>query len=135
MPHSIKLYRYFFIDFRRIFGGGFDGARCGRSCRRSGGVSVGRFGVVDLLTVVYYAISAASAQKIGFFRAFSAVAVCLVGSWAFVRFWGVFVACFGCPSVYPIGINTPPLCVGVREKGRVTHPLPEQKFLKRVKKG
>jgi hypothetical protein len=96
---------------------------------------VGRFGVVARLTVVCCAMSAASALKIGFFRAFLRSVGCLVVSWAFVAFWGGFGACVGCPSVYPEGINTPPLCVRACEKGRVTHPLPAQIFLKRVKKG
>ena len=56
-----------------------------------------------------------------------------------VGFRGVFGAVLGLVwavrGSYPIGINTPPLRVGVREKGRVTPPLPEQIFLKRVKKG
>lgn len=41
----------------------------------------------------------------------------------------------GCPSVYPVGINTPPLCARVFENGGVTPTFPEQIFLKRVKKG
>ena len=131
MPHSIKLYRYFFYRFPPHFWGGFDVPFLRSLWWRS----VGRFGLVARQTVVWCAMSAASDQKIGFFRAFPAWAVCLVGSWGFVRFWGGFWACVGCPSVYPVGINTPPLCVGVREKGRVTHPLPAQIFLKRVKNG
>ena len=53
-------------------------------------------------------------------------------SWRFGAVVGLVWAVRGC---YPVGINTPPLCVRECEKGRVTPHLPAKKFLEMVKKG
>ena len=60
----------------------------------AGGVFGGVSALVDWQTVVYVAIAAAPARKIGFFRAFPALAVCLVGGGVSRAFLGSFLGLF-----------------------------------------
>ena len=91
--------------------------------------------VVAWYTVVYVAIAAAPAQKIGFFgRSCVAVGV-WSGSVLPVPFWGGFGACLGCPCLLSLRDKYPTPIFGGLFGGRCYPTLSREKNFVKVKKG